>query len=1152
MNRDSVYIGLLIKTLILGIVMLFQAQVLSATNANDSVIDVPNYLIARWQRGIDKQQYDNSSWIRNTSFTVTANPELTLDDARYTKNLFNFGFYLTKGFTPSSTVSFGAKWALNDNMDYDFSRVGFELGYLWNISNFYYGLDMKRRNFISANIGLEGGSVSSYDYSKAYFGGHLGLRFSRAFSPHTTFFLEPRIGLYSDSYDAQESSEGVDAILSGHLGMDYKLSAMLYDVPRKKEIPMLHMRNWFMELSASAYLPVPRDEYVTGDATYADRIYFGPSFALGYRVNPLSAVRARFSYINDKYYKANQYVTAVDYRLSGTNVFLGENGRRYIDMAVTIGPVMQITSFQGESENNISWGGEAGLQFTGRITPTWELFVEPRFQIIQNYTSSNVNDMNLKKRWDMSVGMVYIYERRINQRLEETKPLSNWYLQSTIGVQPSTFTGGHQLGSFDFSVGRNFGSLWSLKGSVFSQELESKEEGYDESYNPMFVSNYGGRFEVVGNFLRMFSPSLQDSRWNWNVSGGVEFGRLTNHHNNDWALVVGSQLQYRFLDKAWVIAGARYENPFHFNVKHPYSAHLGIQYDLKDETRIDILKNYWRWYIQGGAGFRNAFFNKDLLTYGAGFGLNVTPVNGARLEFLGSKMQKVDDGTWTNWMSISPEYVFNLTNSVFGEDDKRRVDLELFTGLDVMLHKTQTNIGFNLGSQLNWNFNKSLALFVQPRLSFQPFDDIIAPSGHDVVQYNTLIGLRYTHNKYYTTKDPDKYRELLGDKQFAFYEKVERQWQRLKRWRPFKNVHIKPWHPIRNLRKINRRDRKDEWKPLQNWYFQTTWDAQLPTLFNGHQLGAFDFVFGRTLSPLWSLQASVFSGELQSDEWLSDTQQYDETNNPMFASYFGGRGEIVFNALRLFSPAIKDSRWNWNVAAGFEYGQLTNHLHSDWAFVASSQLQYRLTPRMWLVGGGKYQKFFHFDAKLPLSGTLGIQYDLKNEKRIDILRNHWRWYVQGGGGFNGAFFNMDRLSYNAAFGMNVSPAHGFRIEFIGTKPSKGADGTFYNWMSFTPEYVYNLTNKVLGEDDKRRVDLELLAGVDLMMHKSNFENTKVGFSVGTQVNCNLTKWLSIYIQPRFSYQPFDEIIAPTGADKVNYFTSFGVRYNHNFFKSTKK
>lgn len=1152
MRIISANIQLLIKTLMLGIALLFSTQEIFAANANDSVIEVPNYLIARWQRGRDKQPFDNSVWYRNTSFAMTLNPELTLDDARYTKNLFNFGFYLNKGFTPSSTLTVGGKWALNDNLDYDFNRFGIEVGYLWNITNFYYGLNMKRRSSISANIAVEGGNVSSYDYSKPYFGGSLGLRFSRAFSPHTSFFLEPRIGLYSDSYDAEENNEGLDAIVTGHLGMDYKLSSMLYDVPRKKEIPVLHMRNWFLELGGSVYLPVPRDEYISEDASYGDRINFGPSVALGYRVNPLSTVRTRFSYINNRYEKTNQYVTAVDYVLSGTNVFLGENGRRYVDMSVIVGPVLQVSSVQGEERSHISWGGEAGLQFTGRITPTWELFVEPRFQITQNYTENQNIDMKMKKRWDLSVGMIYVYERRIDLRAEETKPLSNWYLQSTIGVQPTTLASGHQLGSFEFAFGRNFGSLWSLQSSVFSQELESKEQGYDETYNPQFVTNYGGRFEVVGNFLRMFSPSLQNSRWNWNVSGGVEFGRLSNHYNNDWALVIGSQLQYRFSDKAWAVLGGRYENPFHFDVKNPYSAHIGIQYDLKDETRIDILKNYWRWYVQAGAGFRNAFFNMDLLTYGAAFGLNVTPSHGARLEFLASNIQKSEDGTWTNWMSISPEYVFNLSNFVFGEDDKRKVDLEFFSGLDVMLHKTKTNVGFNLGAQMNWNLNKSFALFVQPRFSFQPFDDIIAPAGHDVVQYNTQLGIRYTHNRFYTEKDPDKYRELLGDKQFAFYEKVQNTWNRFRQWRPFKNVHIKPWHPIQNLREINRKERKNEWQPLRNWYFQTTWDAQLPTLFNGHQLGAFDFVFGRTLSPLFNIQASVFSGELQSDEWLNEGQQYDEANNPMFVSYFGGRGEVVFNALRLVSPAIKQSRWNWNVGMGIEYGQLTNHHHSDWAFIASSQLQYRLTNRMWLVGGGKYQKFFHFDAKLPLSGTLGIQYDLKNERRIDIIKNRWRWYVQGGGGFQGAFFNMDRLSYNAAFGMNITPAHGFRIEFIGTKPNKGADGTFYNWMSFTPEYVYNLTNKVLGEDDKRKVDLELLAGVDLMMHQSNFSNTKVGFSVGTQVNCNLTKWLSIFIQPRFSYQPFDEIIAPTGHDKVNYFTSFGVRYNHNFFKSTKK
>ncbi|MCF0168554.1 MAG: hypothetical protein HUJ93_07965, partial [Bacteroidales bacterium] len=721
----------------------------------------------------------------------------------------------------------------------------------------------------------------------------------------------------------------------------------------------------------SAYLPVPRNEYVSEGTSYGDRVNIGPSVALGYRVNPLSTVRTRFSYINDRFNKTNQYVVAVNYMLSGTNMFLGENPHRYIDMSVIAGPLIQISSVQGESKNHVSWGGEAGLQFSGRITPTWEIFVEPRFQIFQNYTTTDKTDMDMKKRWDLSLGMVYIYEKRIDQRLEETKPLSNWYLQTAIGIQPTTLFSGHQLGSFDFSFGRNFGPLWSIRGSVFSQGLESKEENYDETYNPMFVSNYGGRFEVVGNFLRMFSPSIRDTRWNWNISGGVEFGRLTNHYKNDWALVVGSQLQYRFNEKAWVFVGGRYENPFHFDVKHPYTVNLGIQYDLKDETRIDILKNFWRWYVQAGIGFHNAFFNRDLFTYGAALGLNVTAVNGARIEFIGSKIQKNEDGAWTNWMSISPEYVFNLTNSIFGEDDKRKVDLELFTGLDVMLHKKQANVGFNIGSQLNWNFNKSLSMFVQPRFTIQPFDKLFAPTGHDVLQFNTLIGLRYTHNRFYTDKNPDAYRELLGDKQFAFYERVQKVWNKVRQWKPFKNVHIKPWHPFRNLRTINRRERKNEWEPLRNWYFQLTWDAQFRTLFNGHQLGSFDFVFGRTLSPLWNIQASFFSGMLESNEWLKEGQQYDDYENPMFASYYGGRGEIVFNALRLVTTKMKYTRWNWNVGAGLEYGQLSNHHHSDWAFIASSQLQYRATSRMWIVGGIKYQKLFHFDAKLPLSGTLG-------------------------------------------------------------------------------------------------------------------------------------------------------------------------------------
>ena len=109
-------------------------------------------------------------------------------------------------------------------------------------------------------------------------------------------------------------------------------------------------------------------------------------------------------------------------------------------------------------------------------------------------------------------------------------------------------------------------------------------------------------------------------------------------------------------------------------------------------------------------------------------------------------------------------------------------------------------------------------------------------------------------------------------------------------------------------------------------------------------------------------------------------------------------------------------------------------------------------------------------------------------------------------------------------------------------------------MSLSPEYVFNLTNHILGEDDKRRVDLELFTGLDVVIHSSSLLNsqTRVGYNFGTQVNANITKSISLFIQPWFSFLPNDKILAPTSHDKLQYFTLFGIRYSHNRFKTLKQ
>ena len=1014
-------------------------------------------------------------------------------------------------------------------------------------------MDLTRRYSVSASTGAEVGSISGDDNKKQlYYGGYLGLRLARAFSPHTTFFVEPRIGIYSDSYDAADNDEGFDAMATAHLGLNYKLSEMLAVVPPKKEIKPLHMKNWFFELGADAFLPVPKSDYETDEISYIDNVNPGASVGVGYRVNPLTSARARFTYGKNRNQDIKQYMGSLDILFSGTNIFLGENERRYVDMSLVLGPLFQFDKINGDDKLHFSWGAEAGLQFTRRITPTWELFMEPRLQLIQDYTKADNVDSNLKKRWDLNIGMIYLYQKRIKQSRNNWIPLQNWYVQSLLGAQLSSLSSGHQIGSFDFSVGRNFGPLWSLRASLFSGELQSEEEGYDDKDNPMFVEYYGGRAEIVLNFLRMWSPALEDSRWNWNLSGGIEYGRLTNHHNHSLAIVAGSQLQYRFARHTWLTAGGRLQQPLEFEAKLPLSAHLGLQYDITNQKRIDLLNNYWRWYYQGGVGFHNAFFNMDKFAFGAAVGLNVTPVHGARIEFIGTKKQTSPDGTRSNWMSLSPEYVYNFTNRLLGEDDRRKLDIEFFSGLDIMMHK-DTKVGFNIGTQLNAYVTDDLAFYVEPRFSFQPFDKVIATTDHDKLQYITMMGIRYVPNRFYTKNNEDAYRDLWGDREFRrlrnFAYKVS-DWHPFADWHPGRKIKEKvgSWHPVQNLRKINRIQTDKQWHPMQKWYIQTTWDAQLSSLTSGHQIGAFDFAIGRKLGNLFSLQASVFSGEL-----LSEEPGYDDYNNPMFVSYYGGRAELVFNFLRLFSPAIVESRWNWNVSGGLEMGHLTNHHNNDIAIVATSQLQYRIGKRAWLTAGGRIQKLSKFDAKLPLSGLFGIQYDFTNERRIDILTNRFRWYVQANTGFRRSFFNMDNLVYGGALGMNVTPKHGLRIEYLGTEKNQGADGTYYNWMSLSPEYVFNVTNSCLGEDDKRRVDMELFAGLDVMIHSSSLldSKTRVGYNFGTQINANITKSIALFIQPRFSFLPNDKIHAPSGHDKMQYFTLFGIRYSHNRFKSMK-
>ena len=83
-----------------------------------------------------------------------------------------------------------------------------------------------------------------------------------------------------------------------------------------------------------------------------------------------------------------------------------------------------------------------------------------------------------------------------------------------------------------------------------------------------------------------------------------------------------------------------------------------------------------------------------------------------------------------------------------------------------MMHK-KPKLGFNLGAQLNAYVTDNFAFYVEPRFSIQPFDKVIAPTSHDKVQYATMLGVRYVHDRFYTKNNDAAYVDLWHGKNSA-------------------------------------------------------------------------------------------------------------------------------------------------------------------------------------------------------------------------------------------------------------------------------------------------------------------------------------------------------------------------------------------------
>lgn len=428
--------------------------------------------------------------------------------------------------------------------------------------NFLAGLDMgymNKRSFNESN--LEDDYHSKSDNKHFYYGPTIGLQGKYFMDRNLALFVEGRYA-YDKYYWPDNTGHHWkgECIYDLNFGMEfYKTRWDLY----KTENPQVdytgqHRTPWSFTLGNGFVLPINGGEdYYDYSVTH--------SAGVGYEFSPLHSahVRADFQFVHGNYTKSHNNVTTksrlmfgVDYEFNLTNFWLGTDSLRTINVKALAGPVLHRVQHAEGKDGWPTVGGELGFNFTARIADQWDLFVEPRYELLWGNT-----------HWTANAGLLYA----LNRGKYQTSPFRHFdkktdYIQLLGGWQNYTIDAefADQMydthkpivrGLWDVQMGRWMGDgFWAIQGGLFfhNNNLYNRKVVYNDR-----TQYFGARVEAAYNVLHFHQLKREiPTSLRWIVSAGVEGGYMHKLHEN-FGFSFASQLQYHIADQYGLIGQCR-------------------------------------------------------------------------------------------------------------------------------------------------------------------------------------------------------------------------------------------------------------------------------------------------------------------------------------------------------------------------------------------------------------------------------------------------------------------------------------------------------------------------------------------------------------------------------------------------------------------
>lgn len=635
-------------------------------------------------------------------------------------------------------------------------------------------------------------------------------------SPWTALYLEGRYALAKTKFDressrrlAGQSTEENENTASFNLGVEtFHTNFSRFTGTRKPKRVGQDLRDtWWLEFAGKAQrlsTSNPNQKLYNGGFSFAVGRHFSHSSALRARLELQSMNQAEIDSIvgyslekklrvdDDgqifEWYEATPVKKAVklmpmlsvDYVYNLTNSWMGVNPERHFDLNF-IGGML----FAYEGAEQFDMGYEAGLQLSHRLSPNWNIYLEPYYQWLYRIDEYH-------GRWNLGAGARYTFVKR---NAPAWLDRSRWFLQVLGGVQlmsydmkssesistlKSVFSSGdegHGLKhmNMELALGRHMDPVWGFRGSLFAQEFKVKEGIGGPVQDESTMQFWGLRAEVFYDLWRAFSPKLERSRWNIVTMAGLEAGRFLPEskafEDGDkhflFGMTAAAQLQYRITSNGWIVGETRAQV---LNINNPnlvMTASLGAQYDLYYRQRSDLtgrLRN--RWYFGGGVGMMDGHVGS--FEFFAGDNFNA--IHGIRLglALTDNPMLNVANAmgamNMDHYASLGIDYTYNLSNRIWGADPERYIDFQLLGGIELGMTSLQdlsrtgdwstlkVYPGFNLGAHVTGHIANGLSWYFEPRLTYlfkdNPMTSFEANNLDENMNLFTMVGLQVELNPY--------------------------------------------------------------------------------------------------------------------------------------------------------------------------------------------------------------------------------------------------------------------------------------------------------------------------------------------------------------------------------------------------------------------